>query len=448
MRGFYMKGHKLMYETNEQQSPQAVVNTILTSSILESLDRIEQTKNDRNLLSDLGVEPAKKEGSKIDPAISERLNAQINMLASQTSVNITEHRRKQLLATNDINALNKMFFEKLDSWKKEVVAIPAEHKMNPIFDIKFSLRDSNEYQYLTADINQFEREFSSINENLLNKVGQLASARTALWNLENKTPEKVLNIIEQVEKIVSGGFYTFELDQSVKMVRGSYCFYTSPIFLAYKNPAAGINIQSCPFGRFKVVYNILNGSIKVTRLAKNLEYSGYYHPHVSASGSVCWGNAAQLYKESVQTYDMVKALNTLQVILTNYNDQSPYKPIQRFDAIVRPEVYKTEFRFTGVHVLYSSDYSFRFYELDIKECAYLTLSGQDDSIDCDDYESWQDLCEKHDLTLESAQEDLQSLELRYYKKYSFGECLENAYYFKTAGGKYLKANELYTLGEG
>lgn len=437
-----------MNETNEQQSPQAAVNSILTSSIIESLDRIEQTNNDRKLLSDLGVEPAKTDTPKIDTALAERLNAQINMLASQTSVNITEHRRKQLLATGNLNTLNKLFFEKLDSWKKEVIAIASEQKSNPIFDIKFSLRDSNEYQYLTADINQFEREFSAINENLLNKVGQLASARTALWNLENKTPEKVLNIVEQIEKIVSGGFYTFELDQSVKMIRGSYCFYTSPIFLAYKNPAAGINIQSCPFGRFKVVYNILNGSIKVTRLAKNLEYSGYYHPHVSASGSVCWGNATQLYKEAVQTYDMVKALNTLQVILTNYNDQSPYKPIQRFDAIVRPEVYKTEFKYMGISVLYSSDYSLQFYNLEYSDCSYLVLSGQDDSIDCDDYDSWQDLCEKNDLTLESAQNDFQSLELKYYKKFSFGEQADSAYYYKTTSGKYLKANELYTLGEG
>lgn len=437
-----------MNETQEQQSPQVVVNSILTSSILESLDRIEQTKNDRNLLSDLGLEPTKTEPA-IDKALIERLNAQINLLQqSQSNVNITDHRRKQLLATGSLANLNKMFFEKLETWKKDSASLDDEMKKNPMFDIKFKIEDSQEYQYLKQDLNQFEREFSSMNENLMSKISQMSQARTKVWQIENKTPEKILNIIEQIDLLDKGGFYTFDFNQSTKLNRGTYCFYTSPIFLSYKNPAAGINIQSCPFGRFKIIYNILTGSVKVSKLSKNIEYGGYYHPHISGSGSVCWGNAATLYKDSCQTYDMVKALNALQVILTNYNDQSPYKPIQRFDALVRPDVYKVELRQVGSNILYANDYTFRFFDFDFKTVAYLTLSDQVDSIDCDDYESWTHLLESNSLTQDEAQENLQSIELQYFKKFSFGECVDSAYYYKISDGRYLRANELYTLSEG
>jgi predicted nucleic acid-binding Zn-ribbon protein len=419
-------------------------NAEIVNSILTDIANAEQINQDRNLLSDLGVEPAKIEPA-IDLALTERLNAQINLLQqSQSSVNITEHRRKQLLATGSLSSLNKLFFEKLETWKKDSASLDDEMKKSPMFDIKFKLEDSNEYQYLKQDVAQFEREFSAANDVLQSKISALANARTKIWQLENKTPEKILNIIEQIDLIEKGGFYTFDFHQSVKLNRGSYCFYTSPVYLSYKNPAAGINIQSCPFGRFKIIYNILTGSVKVLKLSKNIEYSGYYHPHISGSGSVCWGNAATLYKDACQTYDMVKALNALQVILTNYNDQSPYKPIQRFDAMVRPEVYKTEFRNCGVNVLYSSDYTFRFYDLDFKSCLYLTISSQVDSFDCDDYESWQHLCESNSLTLESAQDDLQSVEMHYYKKYSFGDQIESAYYYKTKNSNYVKAQDLYS----
>lgn len=113
-----------------------------------------------------------------------------------------------------------------------------------------------------------------------------------------------------------------DADQHVK-------FLTPPINLKHHNPSANI-MQNVDMGSFEVRWFPQRGRVSVVGVNNNLNADGYQHPHVDSSGSVCWGNAAATYSDAMGTYDIAKALEALQVILQNYNADSPYVRLDRF----------------------------------------------------------------------------------------------------------------------
>jgi hypothetical protein len=183
------------------------------------------------------------------------------------------------------------------------------------------IRNSHKYRVLTSKQDECVNNANHYAREMENYLVQAAKAREELNIILNIKPD----LTEEIEKILASGFY------EISAIYSDYVrFVTLPVTLVENNPAAGVK-RSVFLGKFYVTYKPNINEIKVTPFSdSNIKSSSYYHPHVSSSGSVCWGTASELYSSSLSKYEPSKALTALQVILCNYNGNSPYRDIGYF----------------------------------------------------------------------------------------------------------------------
>ena len=128
----------------------------------------------------------------------------------------------------------------------------------------------------------------------------------------------------KVKEILAGGWYTLK-NVTPEWVK----FMTPPINIKHYNAQANIH-QDVLMGSYEVQYRPRNGELRVYEGAGNHTVGGYIHPHIDTSGSVCWGNARAVSLKALTEFNPKEALEALQVILQNYNSESPYVSLQRY----------------------------------------------------------------------------------------------------------------------
>jgi len=148
-------------------------------------------------------------------------------------------------------------------------------------------------------------------------------------DLEAGQTERIEAQLKSALEVVSENpFYTF-IGFNKKHMR----FLTQPIDLRDYNPAANLDL-TLNLGSMvvEIPFSCDGDYIHVYRGENTIE-SSHWHPHVNSSGSVCWGNAANLYQDLLLSGDMGQLLTIMQQLLCTYNRESPYKALSTMAII-------------------------------------------------------------------------------------------------------------------
>lgn len=187
--------------------------------------------------------------------------------------------------------------------------------------------NSREYKNMQELLDNSKRELSRL-------YGRVDSIVQDIHDRNRKLRDMVVHseydVSIEVDKILAGGFYSLARHKTYTCPNKLLWFTTRDITLTHKNHSAGIDLE-VPMGNYYVSVNMETYDVRVEPCNNNLEYSGYYHPHVNEGGRVCWGNAAEVMAQALADMKPSVALTALQIILTTYNDESPYASLRDFE---------------------------------------------------------------------------------------------------------------------
>ena len=375
-----------------------------------------------------------------------KLEAHVALLCNQLGLTLHSSRKKQLIAQGNINLINKLFFEKLESWKKETPVLTDVEKQSGRLCMNLDFKKTTHYSDLVNDYKSSIDSLHGLSSDLASYMTKAQSLFTAIESLENKPAP---NLAEQIDRVNAAGFYTFDLTASERLDPNYLCFFTKEIFLSHKNPASKLDIKPFSFGSFKVLINPLLGRVHVYKKSDNIKLpsDNYFHPHVNGSGVVCWGNAAKEVTDSFARYDIEMVLRILSVILTSYNEASPYKSLQEFHAVREPSFYpKTYHKISSTASLYRDDYSSRGHfvidisKLDLADLYYISTENAESNYMS--HSSFARILEVHKCA-DTYELDRKISVLKIYRhseRNSFGSIIRNNLY-KTSSGEYVEFSD-------
>jgi len=102
-----------------------------------------------------------------------------------------------------------------------------------------------------------------------------------------------------------------------------------PVTINYSNPAEGTNL-SVNLGFFSGEVRLSDGRVRVLPAFGNVTVDSHSHPHVRPDGTVCWGDAQSRLTEACSNLDVETVFNLIIGMLSQYNPNSPYIGLQRF----------------------------------------------------------------------------------------------------------------------
>lgn len=110
-------------------------------------------------------------------------------------------------------------------------------------------------------------------------------------------------------------------------------FHTAnPITLAIRNPSMGLDL-SVSMGTYAVGIYLDHMRILVFPLENNAYSDVFYHPYISDTGKICWGNAADQAAKLISEGKLSEVMELLAANLSNYyHDSSPYRSLESFHA--------------------------------------------------------------------------------------------------------------------
>jgi hypothetical protein len=231
----------------------------------------------------------------------------------------------ELVQGTDKNAVNQVFFKWFEARPKAELTLTDADK--ELFANIISVKSTQEYLSTVKARDVQLRNAVDATNSVQSYLRSMMEYQEKIDRLDGKSS---WNLTETIKKAVADGWYTYdsELTSRYNSTRLNHrdhglVFTTPHVQCKYVNQAAGIN-KSLDFGRYQVVYVPSNGMVFVLKLENNINVDGYYHPHVTTSGSVCWGNGANAMGSAVKLHKVDEILQILRVILENYNADSPY----------------------------------------------------------------------------------------------------------------------------
>lgn len=265
----------------------------------------------------------------ISPEAVKKLDTEmwINQLMSTTGRHrISDEVRAELMACETKTQMNKIFFEYVQSTPVEIQTISDEHKamLDSIITPKTSPA------YLSAQ-RQHKHYIDSANSRMRNVVEYLEAATKEYDKMLQIEGNSAVPLSDKIADILSTGWYTLDPD-TIKEANGEGIeFITPPITIAHYNSKAGIEMK-VPMGQYRVSWRPRAGIIHAWGDKGHITVDGYQHPHITSGGDICWGNASTTYTEAMGTYNPKPAFEALQVILQNYNPDSPYVRLDRWEV--------------------------------------------------------------------------------------------------------------------
>ena len=152
-------------------------------------------------------------------------------------------------------------------------------------------------------------------------------------------------LTKEIEKIVAGGFFSFEGTANGNISPQQLKFQTRiPIRMTEVNLSAGIN-HNVLMGPYKVVFYPIDGRLRVfpVDLASCCMVDYYFHPYINREGAICWGDATDTVTKSLARGKFAETFELLQALLTTYTPSAtPYMALHRFAKVQeRPKVEPT-----------------------------------------------------------------------------------------------------------
>lgn len=284
----------------------------------------------------------------------------INIICSQTGTNQKDIPKEvvEVLATSPTkNDFNRMFFMWHEAFNKPKPLEFTEDEAR-LFEGVISVRNLPEYVHAKNDMDSSIRSITAKHRDITALLERVMANKMILMRLENNMELKLLDIIKDC---VADGWYKLNKDDTLFSLPSQYpvIYFTTPmISLKYYNPQAKID-KNVPMGEYRVLWYVREGRIRVDGSDNTMEINDYIHPHVSSDGSVCWGNASQVYAESMRDMNPKNALEALRVILQNYNADSPYQGIEKWEEYIEANPHhgkKVEYIPFGRKAWIESDY--------------------------------------------------------------------------------------------
>lgn len=100
--------------------------------------------------------------------------------------------------------------------------------------------------------------------------------------------------------------------------------------LIWATTKTNIILQNCEIGKYSFCFDVKNKRFIILPQENNKSgnYYPYYHPHVTVTGDVCWGNAADLAQEHINNHRVYDLFNLAYRLLNSYNATSAYIRIE------------------------------------------------------------------------------------------------------------------------
>lgn len=226
-------------------------------------------------------------------------------------------------------SLNKILFElkhrsdaliKTGGFNAEII----ENNIKSIF--KTITESGLNMSRLLRDRDSANSNVSAYYERYVQQLAKLKSINEQIHTLQlmslgaNNEGEQTL--MDELKAVIANPFFQL---QKWDNEHSLFVFTTKPVVMQYVEPAAGIN-ESVNLGAYIVLLKFSDGTpeFKVNRYKSNLLSEGYYHPFVSTSGSVCFGNVSEDVAKLLFNKKYAQAFEYLQTLLTTYAASTPY----------------------------------------------------------------------------------------------------------------------------
>lgn len=152
--------------------------------------------------------------------------------------------------------------------------------------------------------------------------------RSLLLGLET-AKKKGTGVAEALKRIISEAWWAL----SDTPVAGAISLITPEIRLTFVNDKAKI-ATAVNLGRLQLDIACPAASLttKAVKYDNNPVADGYYHPHVTAEGNICFGDMSDAYHSAAQNFDLETICEIMRKVFTNYNDESPYVELHELES--------------------------------------------------------------------------------------------------------------------
>lgn len=282
-------------------------------------------------------------GPRLDENAPFNVNTWLQILCSQVGVRYSDI-PPDVLASIKLKrsktGVNEVFFAWFTN-KPPLAEVDFSPETVALLDSMISLQAHPDYQRAERSMKD---HFSRATEFMRDAQERLMRAGVERMNMQRFLNEKPRSMVDDVKAVIADGWYKFEPELSHKRTAEygtkTMVFTTPPVNLQFYNKKAGIDMN-VPMGQYEVRIEPSTNSCTV-HIHKDNIFLGwdedeheeppedtYIHPHVS-EGSVCWGNAGDTVVKAFHTVNLKPILEALRVILTTYNEESPYRPADEF----------------------------------------------------------------------------------------------------------------------
>lgn len=298
------------------------------------------------------------------------------------------------------------------AWKRTVIpSDPLAHVPDYIrkYLESYKYEDKTAQAAAKAEITKIDREYYELNL----KMRQLTTKRLRMKRRLTALTTLKKDLTPHARELFETGLFDPE----------SFSFYSdgvaqvttkNPITINWYNRDAGVNM-SVRLPVFAIEINFNTGSVKAWQSVGNdsrIAAGNYEHPHINQQMEVCLGNMRGTVLEAINSCNFKAAFVAVYSILTNYNDESPYKALTAFDRIVNPERYENDYQWSSTNAWCTEDVCNEFPDIRVLD------------------------------TRDEDEEEQVLLEL--YSKYmlSDGE-ISGSYYYKNSSGNYIELPRVF-----
>lgn len=268
----------------------------------------------------------------------------IETIARAAGVNISEWDAKAVFGTGNGNELqlerniiNQLFFEHMERLSvSTIVSEPAPRAL--LSEAQVAAIGIAEGRLLKSQIDNYtmtrDSRLQNANEHYRNYEMLLKQAAEADLARRKLSGERS-TLVDQIKAIDEAGFWEFiGMDGN----DGPIKFRTRrDINLEHINPAIGANVR-VSMGKYQAAYDFKNAKIRVSPAENNINVDSHYHPHINATGEICWGTAGNAAAQALARSVIVEPMSLLGAVLAGYNPGSPYRTLERFhEQVVTPE---------------------------------------------------------------------------------------------------------------
>lgn len=375
------------------------INGINFSSVLIDEQIFDETKNKKEELMEL--------------------IQRIRTTAALLGVRLTPEHDAELAKFTSINEANKF-----------LIGLKTSAKASLLTQDQINIIKSGTGSYLDPELRRLEQIMKEKMSNVESYQASINSCYrdyfSAKAKFENMKKDESTTVSGVINDVLTEGYYL------LKYVCQTYIeFFTPNVICNYIDIEKNINM-SVNLGVFAVRIHFNNLDVEVMAFQHNIKSNGYYHPHISNS-RLCWGNVANAYALARKNYDIKTILDCVKNLLSNYNPDSPYERLDRFDAIVNKEKYQDVYKYLTAEQLKIISPSYIAYK-------YWQVIDHDSNPIGLDLEGFV-VANKEELQDEEGQQQCFYYYEIFYRRNSLSGQIDESPYIKDSSGDYLSIDE-------